>query len=129
MTCPHCGAENDTQANLCVHCNKYLPPMPVTAMSGDSSRDAAPLSGIIPYKNPPALMAYYFGVFALAPCLGLLLGPAAFVLGIIGLKRASRHPEQKGKVHAWIGILLGSLCSILNLIGLLWFLSMLAARQ
>lgn len=129
MTCPHCGTENETSANLCAHCGKYLPPMPVLHESGEAGQADAPLSGIIPYKNPPALMAYYFGVFALAPCLGLFLGPAAFVSGIIGLKRARLHPEQKGKVHAWIGIVLGLLCSLVNLALLIFFLTLLTNAQ
>jgi hypothetical protein len=36
--------------------------------------------GLIPYKNPKALLAYYFGVFSLIPVLGIPLGITAFVL-------------------------------------------------
>jgi hypothetical protein len=32
---------------------------------------------------------------------------AALVLGILGLKHRKLHPESKGSVHAWIGIVLG----------------------
>src|SRR5262245_25106840 len=39
----------------------------------------ATVSGIIPYKNPPALIGYYLGVFSLIPCVGFLLGIAAIV--------------------------------------------------
>ena len=65
--------------------------------------------GLIPYKNAPALTAYYFGVFSLIPFLGAILGVAAFVLGIMGLSKAKKHPEVKGKVHAWVGIIMGGL--------------------
>lgn len=68
--------------------------------------------GIIPYKNPYALIAYYCGLFALFPVLGLFLGIAGFVLGIMGLKHRARHPETKGSVHAWIGIVMGGLCAL-----------------
>ncbi|MCA9029179.1 MAG: DUF4190 domain-containing protein [Planctomycetaceae bacterium] len=63
--------------------------------------------GLIPYKNPAALAAYYCGLFSLFPLLGLILGIAGVVLGIMGLKHRARHPETKGAVHAYIGIVMG----------------------
>jgi hypothetical protein len=82
-----------------------LPP-PVSP-SSDSASD--PVSTVIPYKNMPALISYYLAVFSLIPCLGIPLGLAAVVLGVIGLKRARHQPEVRGKVHAWFGIILGGL--------------------
>jgi hypothetical protein len=78
-----------------------------------------PVSMVIPYKNPKALIAYYLAIFSLIPCFGLLLGVAAFILGILGLKAAKAHPASHGKVHAWTGIILGGLCVIGNLIGII----------
>ena len=77
---------------------------------GDVTPDAT--GGIIPYKNPCALIAYYCGVFSVIPC--FLVGTAGFVLGILGLRHAKQHPAARGKVHAWIGIVLG------GFFGLLW---------
>jgi hypothetical protein len=37
------------------------------------------------------------------------------VLGIIGLRRARQHPETKGKVHAWVGIIVGGLFGLIYL--------------
>ena len=65
------------------------------------------LSKIIPYRNAAALAAYYLGVFSLLPFVGIVLGIAGFVLGIFGLKAVRRNPAVGGKVHAWIGILVG----------------------
>jgi hypothetical protein len=65
------------------------------------------LGGLIPYKNAKALIAYYLAVFSLIPFFGIFLGIAAFILGMKGLKFAQKHPESKGKTHAWIGILGG----------------------
>ena len=74
-----------------------------------------PMSVVVPYKNPKALIAYYCAIFSLIPCLGLPLGITAFILGLLGLKAANAHPGAHGKVHAWIGIILGGLCALGNL--------------
>ena len=76
-----------------------LPQAPVTQSDG--------IAGLVPYRNGPALIGYYLGVFSLIPCIGPLLGIAAIVLGIVGLTRAARAPQIKGKAHAWVAISLG----------------------
>ena len=40
-----------------------MTPSPPPAPQGDATR------GVIPYKNVPALIGYYCGVFAIIPCL------------------------------------------------------------
>jgi hypothetical protein len=67
------------------------------------------VSTVIPYRNGPALAGYYCGVFSLIPCLGLILGPIALVLGILGLRAVKRTPEAKGTAHAIVAIVLGGL--------------------
>lgn len=76
-------------------------------------------AGIIPYKNPPALIAYYMGVFSLIPFVGFFLSIAAFILGIIGLKRKKKHPNAKGSVHAWIGIIAGGIFFVIHTLALI----------
>jgi hypothetical protein len=86
------------------------------------------LSSVIPYKNVPALIGYYCGVFAIIPCAPI--GLAGLILGIIGLKRAKEHPEAKGKVHAWIGIIAGGLFGLFyTAITLLTFIVPLLAKR
>jgi hypothetical protein len=80
----------------------------------DERRRYDPVETFIPYRNPKALIAYYLGVFALIPCLGLALGPAALILGIMGLRYSGRHPEARGAGHAITGIVLGALTALLN---------------
>jgi hypothetical protein len=70
--------------------------------------------GLIPYKNPKALSAYSCGVFALSPCVGLILGPIALILGFMGMKHNKQYPKSGGKGHAIAGIVLGSLMCLLN---------------
>ena len=73
-----------------------FPPNPNS--QGDST------GGIIPYKNPKALIAYYLGILSGLPLIGLPIGIAAFVLGIMGLRDRKRNPAIKGSIHAGIGI-------------------------
>ncbi len=83
-------------------------PMPVQAANqGDGT------GGVIPYKNPAALAAYYLGLFSLFPLLGLILAVPAFVLGIVGLRQRKRNPAIKGSVHAWIGIVMGGIFTVI----------------
>lgn len=89
-----------------------IPPPPPRDETDD------PVSVVIPYKNPPALIAYYLAVFSLIPCLGILLGIAAVILGIMGLVYARDHEHARGRFHAWVGIVGGGLIALLNIVGL-----------
>lgn len=80
------------------------------------------LNLIIPYKNVRALAAYYLGVFSAIPVLGLPLGLAAFVLGILALRFRRKNPAAGGVVHAWIGILAGGFFSFVYLALIVWLL-------
>ena len=88
------------------------PPVPVAAV--ENRGDAT--GGIIPYKNPHALTAYYLGVFSIFPVLGFFFGVAAIVLGVSGLKQRKRNPVIRGSVHAWIGIVCGSLSVLVHVL-------------
>jgi hypothetical protein len=81
----------------------------------DDYSDESPVSTIIPYKNGMALAAYYCGVFSLIPCLGGLLGPAAFILGILGLRYVKKYPSAHGTGHAIVGIVLGGITGLVHL--------------
>jgi hypothetical protein len=83
-----------------------VPAVPSSSSDGDAT------GGIIPYKNMPALIAYYLGLFSLFPCLGLFLAIPAFVLGIMGLRKRKENPAVKGSVHAWIGIVMGGIFTL-----------------
>lgn len=80
------------------------------------------IATIIPYRNGPALIAYYLGLFSLLACiplvgiLGIIMAVTAFVCGVQGLRRASEDPDARGRVHAWIGIIGGAVCGILGII-------------
>jgi hypothetical protein len=93
-------------------------PPPVTAsVVGESDV----VSAVIPYKNKAALIAYYSGVFSVAACLpligiiGVVLAVVAVVFGVKGLRYAKEHPEARGRIHCWIGILGGAICGLIGL--------------
>lgn len=81
-----------------------------------------PVSYVIPYNNKPALIAYYLGIFSLAACipvlgiLGVVMGVAALILGLKGLKLAAANPQAHGRVHAWIGVICGPICALVGLV-------------
>ena len=106
--CPVCGEQIAAAARKCRFCGELFDE---PADAGDEPAGDG-TGGLIPYKNVPALIGYYCGVFSIIPC--FLIGFAGLVLGILGLRKVARHPEVKGTVHAWIGILAG------GFFGLLW---------
>ena len=129
-TCPVCGHANRPAARACDACGEPLPAGPAgrdrnrdpedlfeddldeeLEPAGDLTGDST--GGVIPYKNPSALIAYYLGLFSGFPLIGLPLGLAAFVLGIMGLRARRANPAVKGAVHAWIGIGCGGLFALL----------------
>lgn len=86
-------------------------PLPHNPNEGDAT------GGVIPYKNPYALSAYYGGILTMLCCVTPLpLGLIPLVLGIIGLRKRAQNPVIKGSVHAWIGIVLGGLSAICSFI-------------
>ena len=83
------------------------PPLPPTPPPQLPSGEPTLTDRLVPTRNPAALAGYYLGVFSFIPVLGLLLGLAAIVCGIIGVVAAAREPERRGAVHAWVAIALG----------------------
>jgi len=94
----------------------HTPTAPPTVAGKLGTRDrpveADTVSTIIPYRNPPALIAYYLGLFSLLPMIGLFLAIPAVILGIAGLRYRSRNPHVRGAAHAWIGIIMGGLLTL-----------------
>lgn len=71
------------------------------------------VEGLVPYKNAPALIGYYMGVFSLIPILGLPFSVAAIILGVIGLKKRKEMPSAKGSAHAIVALVLGTITLLL----------------
>jgi hypothetical protein len=139
MRCPTCRAENPPGSKACEECgevivkavlpakaptdypvaqaqwdeHEIMDVLPVKNPEPEDDEDAAAddggISTLIPYRNPQALAAYYLGLFALIPIIGLLTAPFAIVCGVLGVRAARRDKNAKGTVHALIGVLFGVL--------------------
>ena len=129
MQCPECQKPVQADWQICPYCqavlnieqqsNPFAQPMtpveaePLPAGSAGQNSTADNLSGIIPYKNPKALIAYYTSIAGGLPFIGLPFAIAALVLGVMGLKDRKRDPKIRGAAHAWIGIGCGSIFTLL----------------
>jgi hypothetical protein len=133
--CTKCGTQVADHVSTCWQCGSPINPFAHEGSSrgasagGASTGDAT--GGLIPYKNMPALIGYYCGIFSLFPCVPVL-SIASIVLGVMGLRKASREPIVKGTVHAWIGIVLGGISLVYNsllTIGMVIAMFIASARQ
>ncbi len=132
MFCSSCGAANVDGVQFCSSCGRelaraaptpYYAPGPPSPAGGDETT-----AKLIPYRNPYALAAYYTGLFSFICLIGNLLAPAALGLGIAGLRHLKQNPDAHGVVHAWIGIVLGGIFTIVHW-GLLIAMVLNAARS
>lgn len=92
-----------------------IPPPPRVADLAPGRSGDDPVSVIIPYKNPKALISYYTGIFALVPLIGIALAMASIVYGYQGLKFRKEHPGAHGTAHAWVGILVSAFSLLYNI--------------
>ena len=92
-------------------CARCQPPA-VQYATPPSGSDA--IATMIPYKNVPALISYYTGLFSIFPVLGFPLAITALICAVKGLKKAREDPAAKGKVHAIVGLVCGIIGLIIN---------------
>lgn len=104
-------------------------PPPPSASPAPAADGGDATGGVIPYKNPSALIAYYLGILSGLPLIGLPIGVAAFILGIKGLQAKKRNPVIKGTAHAVIGIGCGGVFTLVwTAVLILIIVAMLAPR-
>ena len=80
-------------------------------------RSEIPVS-FLPEANPIACWAYLCAVIGLIPGLGLLCGPPAVLLGILGRRAALRDEQHRGLGHAYVSRLVGCVEFGCNAVGL-----------
>jgi hypothetical protein len=98
--------------------------------TSDAPPEGSGIEALIPYHNPLGLTAYYLGVFSLIPCLGLLLGPAGLITGIMGVRAQRADPRKGGVGHSIAGIVLGSLTTVANYsVVIFWVVAYVLTRK
>ncbi len=55
--------------------------------------------------SPWAVAAGYLGLLSWV----LLPAPISLVVGFVALRDLAKHPERRGKVRAWLGVVMGAL--------------------
>ncbi len=78
------------------------------------SKTGAAMEHVIPTRNQPALLGYYYAIFGLLPGLGLLLAFLAIAYGLIGLDRGNRLPRHIGYGHALFATVAGIIGAIIS---------------
>jgi hypothetical protein len=115
MRCPACQAENKDDDARCQACGAAL------AKSRPSRRSRAihqgPVSPETEARNRAARRAYRVAVAGLVPGLGLVLGPAAVVLGSIARRRSRDDPQFSARGPVLGAIIFGTAITFANWIG------------
>lgn len=100
---PSEGHEPESSA----HVQMSSPPTSADEIRTPAAGKPTAMDHVIPMKNIPALLGYYFGVFSLLPVLGIPLGIAAITCGVFGLRAAG--PTGVGGGHAITALVLGTI--------------------
>ncbi len=115
MRCPACGADNPAGAKKCGGCGERFTKRrgrPDTADESDS-----PFGKRTDTRNHRALTAYRVGVLSLIPLAGLVLGPAALVLGLAAWRQAAADATGKRQGLVYAALILGAVTSLANGVG------------
>ncbi len=97
---------------------------PLSSMSQPSSsrrRDAKnrpdAFVEVTPWTNAVAVYGYRCAVYGIIPIVGLVLGPLAFIGGLIGRYRYFADPSVEGRSQARAAIVLGAIETVFNAAG------------
>ena len=118
MQCPSCNAANEAEARQCSACGARLPRR--RRNSGVASEAA--INPWIHSSNRMALVGYRCGLLAMIPFAGLVLGPTAIVLGLLGRRSERRQSSERGAGQAMAAIVLGMATLVTNWAGLFFLL-------
>lgn len=122
MRCPACKTDNAADNTACASCGASLNGRPAARSRGPrravAEESDTPFESLGIGPNRPARLAYYLGVIGLIPGIGLLLGPAAMVLGAWAWWRGNGNPAFTSRNIARAALILGLLLTLTNWAGL-----------
>jgi hypothetical protein len=125
MRCPACNADNARDARRCGACQANLPRR--SRRRNDFSD--LPFDPASDPRLARALRSWRLAVLALIPFAGLVLGPAAFLLGLLSYRRGETDLAASGNGHALAGMLIGGLAALTNWVGVLLMVAGLASAR
>ncbi|MHB1425120.1 MAG: hypothetical protein ACYC3I_18265 [Gemmataceae bacterium] len=116
MECPACHANNDSQAVLCGACggslraNEKTAPADRPARRPNSRKRNAEVieAAVQDSNNPAAWRAYRVSLLSVVPGFGLLLGPAAMILGYLAVRNAGDDLSASNRAKAAVAFGAGS---------------------
>jgi hypothetical protein len=117
MRCPACHADNPRDAERCGACNAPLPPRR-QRRRGLTAEPGTPFAARTEASNRAALRAYRVSLLGLVPFLGLVLGPAALLMGGLARRKGRADPAFTAKGPATAAVVLGGLITVTNWLGL-----------
>lgn len=129
MHCPVCRAENKEGSSVCQACGASLGAPPAGRRARNPRREpTGPVSAATEARIRAARIAFRVSVLSLVPGLGLVLGPAAVLLGTLARQRGLKDPQFTlwGPVYA--AIFFGAAVTVCNWAGfILMFLGLRSA--
>jgi hypothetical protein len=84
----------------------------------DNEDEEVTFGDITPWKNPAAVYGYRCAVVGLTPVLGILTGPVAIVLGILGIRKHRMDHANRGYAQSRAAVILGLIEFMCNAGGL-----------
>jgi hypothetical protein len=119
--CPHCGRntivadEFAGQSGPCAGCGNTIAVPPRHAAPVPNLGENAAIRMLLPVgRSIWAIAAGYMGLFSLA----VLPAPFAIILGIVAILDIRKHPEKHGLGRAIFGLIMGTIVTILVIIGI-----------
>jgi hypothetical protein len=115
LRCPSCQADNTDDARQCASCGGKIARRPRRrAADPDDVEGRGSTLG-----SPVTAAAFRCAVYGLIPGLGLVLGPAAVVLALLGYRQERAGPPRKGRSPALGVLTLGAAVLVTNWVGVL----------
>jgi hypothetical protein len=111
MNCPACHTENASEAFACVNCGHSLranEDRPVRRSGSRRRNGDAAEAAVADSNNAEAWRAYRLALWSIVPGLGLLLGPAAIVLGYQAVRHVGDDFSASNRAKAAIVFGIGS---------------------
>src|SRR5262245_13581981 len=91
---------------------------PRRARRRDNENEDVTFGDITPWSNPAAVYGYRCAVVGLTPVVGLVTGPIAVVLGVMGIRKHWIDPANRGYAQSRAAVFLGLVEFVCNACGI-----------